>query len=51
MGEIKNAGEKELHFFQTIANDLFPDFTQDKIEEANKTLIEQIIRAKVGGND
>lgn len=51
MGGIKNAGEKELHFFQTIANDLFPDFTQDKIEEANKNLIEQIIRAKVGGND
>ncbi len=32
--------DKELHFFDTIANDLFPDYTQDKIEEANKNLIE-----------
>lgn len=41
---------KELHFFGTIANDLFPDFTQDKIEEANKNLIE-LIRTKGEGND
>ena len=49
--EEKDSEEKELHFFETIANNLFPDFTQDKIEEANKNLIEQIIRAKVEGND
>ena len=42
---------KELHFFDTIANNLFPDFTQDRIEEANKNLIKQL-RVKIEeGND
>ena len=36
--KISSESEKELHFFDTIANDLFPDYTQDKIEEANKNL-------------
>jgi hypothetical protein len=43
-------GHKELHFFDTIANALFPDFTQDEIEKANKNLIE-LIRIKAGSND
>ncbi|UQD55761.1 SIR2 family protein [Flavobacterium sp. K5-23] len=43
-------GHKGLHFFDTIANDLFPDYTQDKIEEANKNLIE-LLRTKGEGND
>lgn len=43
--------EKELHFFDTIANDLFPDYTQDKIEEANKNLIELLRVNKEEGND
>lgn len=47
---IREADHKELHFFETIANDLFPDFTQDEIDEANKKLIE-LIRTKEGGND
>lgn len=48
--EIIEDGHKELHFFDTIANDLFPDYTQDKIEEANKKLIE-LLKTKVEGND
>lgn len=46
---IKEDEHKELHFFDTIANDLFPDFTQDKIEEANRNLIE-LIRTKGDGS-
>lgn len=44
-------GHKDLHFFDTIANDLFPDYTQDKIEEANKNLIELLRVNKEEGND
>lgn len=42
---------KELHFFNTIANNLFPDFTQDRIEEANKNLIRQLRVKTEEGND
>ncbi|QKJ61739.1 SIR2 family protein [Flavobacterium sp. M31R6] len=49
-GKIIEKDHKELHFFDTIANDLFPDFTQDDIDEANKKLIE-LIRTKGKGND
>lgn len=42
---------KELHFFDTIANNLFPDFTQDRIEEANKNLIKQLRVKTEEGND
>lgn len=43
---------KELHFYETIANDLFPDFTQDRIEEANKNLIKQLkVKIEEKGND
>lgn len=48
--EIIEDGHKGLHYFDTIANDLFPDFTQDEIDEANKNLIE-LIRAKASSND
>ena len=40
---------KELHFFDTIADELFPDFTQGKIEEANKNLIELLRERKEEG--
>ena len=49
--KISSESEKELHFFDTIANDLFPDYTQDKIEEANKNLIELFRVTKEEGND
>lgn len=49
--KIAQEGEKEIHFFDTIANDLFPDFTQDKIEEANKNLIELLRENKEVEND
>ena len=49
--KISSESEKELHFFDTIANDLFPDYTQDKIEEANKNLIELFRVNKEEGND
>lgn len=49
--KITSDTEKELHFFDTIANDLFPDYTQDKIEEANKNLIELLRVNKEEGND
>ncbi len=49
--KISSESEKELHFFDTIANDLFPDYTQDKIEEANKNLIELLRVNKEEGND
>lgn len=48
---ILEEGHKDLHFFDTIANDLFPDYTQDKIEEANKNLIELLRVNKEEGND
>ena len=48
---IREDEHKELHFFETIANDLFPDFTQDEIDEANKKLIELIRTTKEGEND
>jgi hypothetical protein len=49
--KILEEGHKDLHFFDTIANDLFPDYTQDKIEEANKNLIELLRVNKEEGND
>lgn len=49
--KISSNSEKKLHFFDTIANDLFPDYTQDKIEEANKNLIELFRVTKEEGND
>jgi hypothetical protein len=49
--KITSESNKELHFFETIANDLFPDYTQDKIEEANKNLIELLRVNKKEGND
>lgn len=36
------ADEKELHFFETIANDLFPDYNQNEIEDANNNVIKLI---------
>lgn len=50
-GKILEKEHKDLHFFDTIANDLFPDYTQDKIEEANKNLIELLRVNKEEGND
>ena len=49
--KISSESEKELHFFDTTVNDLFPDYTQDKIEEANKNLIELFRVTKEEGND
>lgn len=46
---VNETDNKSLHFFETIAEELLPDFIQDKIEEANKNLIGMIKSLKVDG--